>query len=217
MGSPSFETHNVWCRTGLFSYNAVPVPMDADGKSLDRNQEMTASSSDKISLNKFVVTITSNCAGLAPSLHRCIIYVEVICCDIWISCSFLSERFYATNEKEASHLLYLQIQPFVTFASCFHVMSMMPLLRNGCKFLFLSQANSLAPSPFASSRSPKVNTASQLTNDDEIYILYEFLFSGNTLAKMDRFYRTQVTEQTKLLTKTKIAFSGRIEGSTLSH
>ena len=44
-------------------YNAVPVPMDADGKS-PMEPEITAPSSDKMSPNKFVVTITSNCAGL---------------------------------------------------------------------------------------------------------------------------------------------------------
>ena len=48
------------------SYNAVPVPMDADGKS-PIEPEITAPSSDKISPNKFVVTITSNCAGFTTS------------------------------------------------------------------------------------------------------------------------------------------------------
>lgn len=66
--------------------------------------EITAPSSDKISPNKFVVTITSNCAGFTTRLHRCVIYVEVICCDIWISWKLSLVRFYATNEKKPIHL-----------------------------------------------------------------------------------------------------------------
>ena len=62
MPRPAISGAEPW----IGSYNAVPVPMEADGKR-PSEPDTTAPSSLKISPNKLVVTITSNWPGLTTS------------------------------------------------------------------------------------------------------------------------------------------------------
>ena len=139
-------------------------------------------------------------------MHRCIIYVEVICCDIWISCRFFLSYFTPQTRRSQYICFIYRYNLFITFASCFHSNVHDALY-------FVTAISFFIPSKLVSTFTlclfafTEVNTASQLTNDNEIYILNEFLFKwGILLQRWIDFYRTQVTEQTKLLTKTEDCF-----------
>ena len=139
-------------------------------------------------------------------MHRCVIYVEVICCDIWISCRFLLRDFTPQTRRSQYICFIYGYNLFVTFASCFHsnVHNALYFVTAVCFFIPSKLISAFALCLFAFT---EINTASQLTNDNEIYILNEFLFKGRILLqRWIDFYRTQVTEQTKLLAKTEDCF-----------
>ena len=135
-------------------------------------------------------------------MHRCVIYIEVICCDVWISNRFLLRDFTPQTRRRQYVCFIYGYDLFVTFTSCFHsdIHDAFYFITAVCFFIpsELISTFALCLFPFT-----KVNTTSQLTNDDEIYILYEFLFKRRILLqRWIDFHRTQVTEQTKLLAKT---------------
>ena len=139
-------------------------------------------------------------------MHRCVIYVEVICCDVWISCRFLLRDFTPQTRRSQYICFIYGYNLFVTLASCFHsnIHDALYFITAVCFFIPCELISTFPLCLFAFA---EINTTSQLTNDNEIYILYEFLFKRRILLQgwID-FYRTQVTEQPKLLTKAKDCF-----------
>ena len=139
-------------------------------------------------------------------MHCCVIYIEVICCDVWISSRFLLRDFTPQTRRSQYVCFIYGHNLFVAFTSCFHsdVHNALYFVTAICFFIPSKLISTFTLCLFAFT---KINTTSQLTNDNKIYILYEFLFKrGILLQRRIDFYRTQVTEQTKLLTKTEDCF-----------
>ena len=139
-------------------------------------------------------------------MHRCIIYVEVICCDIWISSRFLLRDFTPQTRRSQYISFIYRYNLFIAFTSCFHsdVHNALYFVTAICFFIPSKLISTFTLCLFAFT---KINTTSQLTNDNKIYILYKFLFKWRIfLQGWIDFNRTQVTEQTKFLTKAKDCF-----------
>lgn len=160
--------------------------------------EITAPSSDKISPNKFVVTITSNWAGFAANeLHRCVIYIATVAIYL-ISSRFLA-RFYATNEKTPI-CFYLRIRPFWLRLRAVSIAMVCPwcsLSVTAVCFFYPKQLVSSTFLAFVLFAFTEVNTASQLSIRTITNLHLERVpFKRGILAKMDRFlqdasYRTK--------------------------